>query len=136
MPPGPRLRRRLLVVLLFLPAVVQRNVVGCRLSDLLCGHGYTISGVPGTALAGILSLLPGAFGTRAGGRCFPGTVPAAIVIAGLDVLPFVGEGISFPSRVRQHAVTPPGCVWGAALAACPVAVGVLKVTVLQGTTGV
>lgn len=65
-----------------------------------------------------------------------GTVPAAHVITGLDVLPLAGKGIPLPSWARQHAATPPSCVWGAALAACPVAVGVLEVTVLQGAAGV
>lgn len=58
------------------------------------------------------------------------------MIAGLDVLPLVGKGIPLPPWAGQHAATPPGCVWRAALAACPVAVGVFEVTVLQGTTGV
>lgn len=65
-----------------------------------------------------------------------GTVPAAHVIAGLDVLPLAGEGVPLPSRARQHAATPPGCVRRAALAACPVPIGIPEVTVLQGTTSV
>lgn len=58
------------------------------------------------------------------------------MIAGLDVLPLLGKGIPLPSWARCHAATPPGGIWRAALTACPVAVGVLEVTVLQRATGV
>ena len=50
-----------------------------------------------------------------------------------DVLPLKGKGISLPTCLRQHAPTPTGRVWGAASAAFPVPVGVLVVTILQGT---